>query len=281
MITAIIIMFGIFTAIGAFISATHEIYDRSKTGLKRITKPGVWFIFCAAILVVLPAFQNYLSEEQQKIDQDKRDENLKLKYDNSILSMKKEFDRSNSSSAKLITETLGKYGYKVDSLNEVLINIRDSAKTRVIETEPPVFGICNQPCKGVELVDTSNGSYKFRISFQSEDAGSSYFKLNISTVIEDTAGSIYQVEKYNSSLIPFNLRMSKDAVISTNKTLITKIRIAKIYFWVKGSYKRIDGNGNYPINEVYIYALKEKFTQIASKPSLKQRIVDLVSKNER
>jgi len=95
LISIIIIAFGIFSAIGAFIAAASKIYDPSKKGLNKLTYPGAFFILCAVVLVLLPAFQNWLTENAQKKDQDNRDRKLKTEYDNSLKSMKSEFDKSN------------------------------------------------------------------------------------------------------------------------------------------------------------------------------------------
>src|ERR1035437_5750907 len=185
MFTIIIFLIALLSGIGSFVSSTGKTVIRHIDGSRTLTKDGYIFLTCTIVLVLLPPIQNYLQEKhndkvekEQKVQQDQRDSSLKARYDSTIYVMKDKFDTSNQKSTSIISETLGKYGYKLDSANKTLIRVmRDSSKTKIIVADDPVLSMPNEPpdVKGINIIREEKEKTHYSICFKSYDAGSSRF----------------------------------------------------------------------------------------------------------
>jgi hypothetical protein len=275
--TIIILAIGILTAIGAYISATSKMYDPYGRGISKITPSGFGFIICAIILITLPVAQNKITDATQRKEQDIRDSKLKVKYDSSLLVMQRKLDSSNKASTILVTETLGKYGFKLDSTNKLLIDIKDSAKMRIIETESPVLTL--QPSdlgNGMEMTPTGLNSYKIAFPLTSFQAGSSFFKIKSDIIIEDVFGNLHHQQlPTDKQTIPYRQQIPKDQGYKIYYNIITDIDFKMLYIWTRGEYKKIDGSTKYIINSVFFYNPQSRTSGIV-RGDTEKRVVEFV-----
>ncbi len=264
----------IITAIAQLISTSYDLKDPLKRGISKITIAGWIFYICTGILMFMPAIQKALQdsiENDREIErtnaQDIRDKKLRNSYDSSLVEMKNKFD----STTIIISETLGKYGYKLDSSNMVLVSIRDSAKTRIITPADPILVLDMSQGQDQGIVfegKVSDSIYNFRINILSESAGSAYIDIFYDFVVKDSLIFLYSPRLRNRYL-ELNSRIAKDYVISTPMSLSYKGNIDVLFIWVHGTYKRLDGTGLFPINDVYGYYFQNKVLRIITGESRK------------
>ncbi len=271
MVVIIVLIISIITALAQIASSLSQIWkdDPLIPGNKKITTAGIWFYVFTVILVVLPAIQNAIQndmdenkEAENKIAQDKRDKNLRKDYDSALIEMKKKFDTTNI----IISETLGKYGYKLDSSNKVLVSLKDSAKTKVILSDDPVLRLsyAEEGMPGIALARIiEDGEYEFRLSIISSDAGSSYFDVSY-TLIGSDSSVMYFTPNVTDNLLASTDRLGKNIIISKSVLFKPTYKLHTLFVWLKGSYKRLDGTGNFPIDEVYGFYLNKNIVRIIS-----------------
>jgi hypothetical protein len=102
--------------------------------------------------------ENESNLKNAKLDQDRRDSLIITQYNLSLLEMKEKYDSSNTSTVSIITETLGKYGYKLDMANKRL-SVAD-----------PILQVCGE--NGMEIVEKANKMKALKLRLCSKDAGS-------------------------------------------------------------------------------------------------------------
>lgn len=280
MIIAIIILIGIFAIVSAFIASTNKMYDGAKKGLKRITLSGWVFISCGFILVALPVIQKFIEDDKHKDEQETHDQKLKKEYNSSVLIMKKEFDKSNEASITKISTALGKYGFALDSTTLLLRKLRDSIKIAVTHGNDPVLGIADN---GVRLDEVmTDNKYKFRIIVQSKDGGSAFFRIKWSFIIGDTLGMAYYSENSGQeSPMEYSERIPQNNVIDAPVICYGNGNgLKSIFIWIRGSYKRVDGSGNFKIDDLYAYYLGNK-RLVQMKGETRKRMIGLINKNEK
>ncbi|HEX7845702.1 MAG TPA: hypothetical protein VF476_07840 [Chitinophagaceae bacterium] len=285
--TAVILLFGMLSAIGAFISATHKMVDSSKKGIKKITGSGWIFILCAGFLIVLPVIQKSLSDRAQQNDQnkrdasrmddqDKRDSIMRDNYNASILAMKKEYDKSSKTSTATITEVLAKYGYKFDSVNMALVKLKELGNQSL---ENPVLVIPTSPNPGINVLGKrpSDNYDSIEIRIQSKDAGSSYFDIRYGVVADD-GKELFYAEKASSKVLHYNSKIWRDAYTLSWIFVNNIERATRMYVWARGNYKRLDGTGIFYMDEVICYDVKTKFVSTLKEGDESKRVKDVVNK---
>lgn len=217
-------------------------------------------MIAVAALIILPAvlFNQQKNDEVKKdkltkIEQDKRDSIQRRNYDSSLLIMKLKFDSSNFKTNSIISENLGKYGYKFDSANNRIVKmIKDSSKTKIIVGDDPVVNIeSDGNIKGIEIKSIRNKEYYLAISLKSNDAGSSSFEIKYSFVCEDTMGYLFY--HYNSIPIGYSSAIGKDQYMESFSSIYPVSRPHFIYIWARGKYKNIDKTKSYFLAQVYYY----------------------------
>lgn len=246
-----------FVALSSILSAISKIINREKKGLKKVTGIG-WIFFTLNLVIVflsaLQYWQNEIDIKQKEEDSSKkqlvRDSLLRNQYDSSLYVMKEKYDTSNRRIVTTIANVLGTYGYRLDSSNQRLERlIKDSAKTRVILSDDPVFIICAQ--SGISLTDFKNGRDYYEISFCSEDAGSSQFDINCPIIISDSLNNYFYI-----GTLDF---LTKDTKIPKGLTYKGYFNFpytnpySFLYILVKGTYKNIEGTKHYQVNNLYYY----------------------------
>jgi hypothetical protein len=282
MVFTLILTFSIITGFTQILSSLSDLKypDPNKRGIGKITKAGWLFYVCAVILSVLPGIQKLaqddVDEGQRKenaIAQDKRDSILRAGYDSSLVEMKRKFDTTTS----IVSETLGKYGFKLDSTNKLLIDIKkDSSRAQ----ESPVFGLMAD--EGIVIVDSGQSFYKLKITFRSQDAGSAYFSVKSSFVVMDKFGFFhYSPNPGGVPLIAFETRIPKNSVTYSFTTIDTPSNDISLFLWIRGTYKRIDGSGNYPIDKVYEFDFSGVRKVGWLRGPIKDKIIAFIRQNEK
>ena len=249
------IIIAFLVAISALLSSIWEIIDREKKGLKYITKRG-WIIIglnaSVIIFSVLQYNQNEIDvkqkEDEAKTEQTQRDSILRNRYDSSLYVMKQKYDSSHANIIRTLASALGQYGYKLDSSNQKLEKlIKDSAKTKVILPNDPVLTLCSN---GIRLIDTTDNKHHYGISFCSNDAGCTDFKIKIYVVLFDTINNYSYAGLYD---FPSDSQIPKDIKYELYFDITDNLIYTKLYFLVKGTYKNIERTKTYPTNIMYYY----------------------------
>lgn len=277
MISLIIFIAALISAIVAFISATDKIYDNRHKGLSGITKRGWLYVVFSAILVALPPLQNYIQDIQTTADQNIRDSAMRASYDSSILKMKHNYDSSNKVTVEVLADILGKYGYTLDSTNKRLVKlIKDSAKTKVFMPDNPVVYISS--FKFLGHVEDYN---KYEIIIQSADAGSCDYKIKLSVVTTDTATShmfyLHSLKPISTESMFKEQSMNFEFKIHQNNDPIVAI-------WFRGTYKNVDKSKTFSVNNVYYNNMDEILlpNQVGSvNGETRDRIIKFIKANEK
>src|ERR1035437_4288503 len=285
--TGILIIIGIalIIAISSFISSTGKLLDRRKKGLKIITKRGWSLITLNFGVIILSVAQYYLNENelnQKDIEasnkQAIRDSILKSNYDSSLYVLKNKFDTSNINIVSTISQTLGKYGYLLDSAQKRLVKIiKDSSKTKIITQEDPILSICS--FEGIKLIKIENGIYYFNLLFCSEGAGCTGFNVNASIVLSDSIPSISFLYLKDNLVLTDELQIPKDAAYLMHFNLSEKLKFNLLYVYVNGTYTNIERTKTYKIDAAYYYnKIFKTYGMVAGET--RKNIIDYIEKNK-
>jgi len=243
------------TGVVTIISSMGSIVEE---GTQKFTKRGKVMIFFIGILVFLPLIQNWLQQRAEgikddnaKLERRERDSTLQARYDSSLIVMKSKFDTSNIKYVSVVSETLGKYGYKLDSATKSLKKVfGDSAKVKTKEAVDPVLAVGDsRGLKGIDFKGSDDNYYHYEITIVSQDAGSSHFLLKCSAVILDslTDGFIY-LSKH--SLIENEATLSIEGARTSYFRVEKKYKFNFFAVWIRGTYKNVDGTKTYFIDQV-------------------------------
>jgi hypothetical protein len=267
MSTTLLLLFAIASAVIAYIPAKPIIIDPAKQGIKQIKSGGWVFLIAIAALVVLPLIQDYFQkrneetkDKQVKEDEKAHDRMLKKSYDSSLQIMKDKSDVSNQKTTGIISETLGKYGYQLDSVKRELRVIRDSSKTKIFMGDDPILLLDNSDgSMGIELKGVSQDTTFFKMCFVSDGAPSSFFDIKASVVaaiwFENTPPNLIYCFKYEP--LSYQTKLPKDKGIITS-FYIYRIPFNYIYIWIRGKYKNTDESKTFSIDQVYFYNMNGK-----------------------
>jgi len=106
-----------------------DFVDGRRKGFKKVTTRG-WVLILLGIMVIVTSFgqqtiDNKISNRDnisRSKENNKKDSILRAKYDSSLLTIQNKFDTSNQKTISIVSETLGKYGFRFDSVNKELMN---------------------------------------------------------------------------------------------------------------------------------------------------------------
>lgn len=259
-----IVGIAILVASTAFISSSGKIIDRRRKGLRCVTNKG-WITIVlnigVIILSILQVLQNEReiknNEKESNLKQIHRDSLLKAQYDLSLNEMKNKFDTSNEITVSTVSETLGKYGYLLDSSNKTLIKIiKDSSKTKVIIPEDPVLQLCAP--EGITVTDHKNGKYYYKLSFCLFDGSCSNIKLTSTVLTTDSMPSTRFTYSGKYDCFSENLILAKGSTCATFISISDEIPYGLIYFIIQGSYDNLDNAKSFDVNTIYYFNPKTK-----------------------
>lgn len=279
----IIIGIALFVAFSSFVSSTGKLIDKRWKGLKIVTPRG-WFIialnFGVIILSVLQYSFNEKELKQKEIEasnkQTKRDSILKSNYDSSLYVLKSKFDTTNLNTVSIVSQTLGEYGYLLDSTQKRLVKIiKDSSKTKIISAEEPVLSICS--FEGIKLARIENDAYYFDLLFCSNGAASTGYNIKAFIVIADSLNNFLYF-KDNLSLSD-ELQILKDAAFVQHFNFSNKINFNFLYIYVKGTYKNIDRTKTYNLDAAYYYNKIGKTSGMVMGKT-REKIINYITENK-
>jgi len=271
----IIFISGICVAITQIIISTSDLIDpdQSKKWPSNIKLKGWIFYGLTIVLGVSPAIQYGIQE------------NAHTKKESANAIAQEERDNRLTS---IVTETLGKYGYKLDSTNNVLINIQDSvaAIKPVImapEPDPPIFTIStDKNLPGIVIVDTSQDKYDINFTFVSLGEGCTNFQVENDFVVEDSNGNL----TYIRFQTPFKL-LDKNVTISNNGyhlgsglNIFKPLDIQMLYVWIRGTFTRLNGSGSFRIDKLFLLKRKDNTIGYYDRERPKrQEVIDFIKQN--
>lgn len=259
----IIVIIALFVAISSFIASTGKVIDKRRKRLKFVTNRG-WIIIGLNIGVIILSVLQYnfnerdlkKKDEEAQAKQEKRDSTLKASYDSSLFVLKRKFDTSNIITVSTVSQTLGKYGYMLDSSNKVLSKlIKDSSKVKVISGNDPVFQICSPD--GIRVDSSKNGKQYFEVNFCSIDASSTAFNINCTVVLSDLFGNLRYLNTF--SPITSSIQIATGYAQTAYFELNNSEKYDALYIFVNGTYKNLDKTKQFNINTIYSYNLKTAF----------------------
>jgi hypothetical protein len=256
----IVFFLGACSAVGSTIGAKDTIFDFSKRGIGVIRNSGWFFLPCTIAPVFLVLAQTLMQnatdakkEHLQKIQEDIRDSTLRASYEASVLRMKKEYDTSNRKTLDDIAEILGKYGYRLDSVNRKLVKlIADSANMKVVLPEDPVLCVAdNNTAKGISYLKDDGPYSHYALNISSLDAGSCCFDIKASVVVLNDVTLNYDYIPVNFSFPETNTTIPKNSSTGYTFKITNKLKYHYLYLWIRGVYKNVSGTKTYNFNEVY------------------------------
>ncbi len=261
-----------------FFNLTGKLKNEDVKGIKGITTWGWMHFVLSLAFVILPIVaKRYQDIEDKrkvieiKVDQNKRDSSLKATYDSSY-----------HKTAFILSETLGKYGFKLDSVNKILTRlIKDSSKTKVIETEDPVLTMNTQgENTGIEFIRYEDGLYHYRITLISADKGSSNFDIRASLIVLDSLKGLTYLKR-----IPFiekNERLPKNGKIQFSFGITYDYTYNYLFLYIRGNYKNLDASKSFPMDIIFRYNKLGKSTAIATGNTRAEiiRIVEMAEKTK-
>lgn len=272
----LVALIAICSALAGVVPSTGRITDNRKKFPKNINPRGWFTFFCLSIVVTATITQLIVSKEKEKhaqIEQVKKDSINKVVYNQALTDMKMKYDTSNLKTITTITETLGKYGYKLDSSSNRLVKIlRDSTRSKVVESVSPTLSLCpgDDPIK-YEKVDYE--TIKVVVKLCSIGSGSTNFKVNYDFIFETTSGK-FHVSTFNDFL-PKDLRLPYLVGEYKAFTFRTDEDVENIYVRLYGSYTNLEKNRIYKANDMYVYNVSSKVVSLPTKDN-RAKVADLI-----
>lgn len=271
----LIIFLSILLSISTFIS-TQGLIDNRYKWFRKIQPRGWKLILINFLILLFLVVQFFWNEHKSclkdvkfKEQQELRDKNLKKGYDSSLLVMKDKFDISNIEVITTISEVLGKYGYKLDSTNNLVRILNNSSKT----SNDPILH-----CNSIKFLSKRGENSYYEFSVASRDAGSTGFDIKFYIIGQDKSNKYWFIG--SESFMGKENKMFKDS----EEPLIVAIRndsiYSVIYFRLIGTYMNADKTKIYPINEVCSYRIDDKCFSLEPK-YMREYIINFIKKYDR
>lgn len=265
-------MLGTIISIFLIILATFSVIISSLGGLRKsgayqgwksFTERGKLLIRINIAFALLTIVHLWYSQDQAKrkeVEAEKKEtakeKELKKRYDSSLLVMKLKFDTSSIKTTRVITETLAKYGFSLDSANRKLMKIvRDSSKNRVILPDMPIVNICEN---GIKLLNAANDQISFSIEVCSDDAGSTGFELKAHAATLDSTGKFKYIKEFNT--IPHDYKITKAGSSKMFLSIPAQSDYMYMYIYLLGTYESLDGKTQ-NLNSLIRYNFSNKLTK--------------------
>jgi len=103
---------------------------------------------------------------------------------------------------------------------------------------------------GIKVLEKlPNGYYKIAMTLMSREAASAYFNIKYDFLVQGL-DSVYRIMPTPNTILENESVLSKDeSVTATHIVMAPNIQI--LYLWIRGSYKRRDGSGDFKIDDLY------------------------------
>jgi|GEM_PF-6071053 hypothetical protein len=183
------------------------------------------------------------SNEINKINNEQTDRYTK-KVNEVYLGLKAE----NLKSTAQIANILGKYGYKVDTLKQELVKLKDSIRKSKVEVEP------NLAISSFSNDGIVNGKRHYTISLVHLDAQAINFDISKGVVLFDSIG--YRFLMQDDFLVQTDM-ISPGFITSNGFNVPLNINPIYIYVLIKGTYANIhNAKPPHSIDRIYMLDIK-------------------------
>ena len=192
-------------------------------------------------LSILIGFLTYFQFDLNESQQATKERALKSSFDSSLTTMSKQSEINNRqtiiSITKTQTETLGKYGFMLDSTSNRLVKVvRDSSKTKVVMDVFPALTPCVED--GLSIDSTGVNESYYRIKMCSYEASSAHFDIDAYVTIKDSVSQYRFLLKFpllDTGNIP------NGAFVKKGFGLPTDFHYTDMYFYIVGTYGNLEG----------------------------------------
>ncbi|XWW47896.1 hypothetical protein JYG30_10835 [Fibrella sp. USSR17] len=238
------------TALIALLPFLGDVTKMTSKGNKEFTKIGSLVVAITVVGITAIVLQKRFND----IENEKKEKRNKASFDSTLLAVTKQ-------NTSIITNNLGKYGYRFDSVQNLLVKIQNHP-TVISETTnntslagaDPLLSLCNGD--GVSLSEQRGNVYKFYVKFCSRGASSAIIKLPCHYVLEDSLGTLSY--RFEADILAEGSTIANEEWARTGVTFNLKnpnAGIKYLYMYVKGSYSSIDKAKVFPIDLLYCFDL--------------------------
>jgi len=237
---AALITLAILGAVLSLLSSWDAIHKKQK-----MTPRGKLVVALNIFIIVVAAAQYFFTQKEietkENIAHARFDSSL-----NQVLSVNHQYYLEQTAA---ITEALGKYGYRWDSVSRELIKIvGDSSKVKVIMPESPVLRVC---ADGLRLQEKREFQYTFELRLCSYQASCTNIRIKTPSIIRDSLGHVFG-DSISVTKLPADLVIPKDdgvvRVFSVRNPY--HVRFENINILIEGTYMNQDKNKVFTINEL-------------------------------
>jgi hypothetical protein len=276
LITVTLFLLVIFSA---FIATKGTVTDDRYNGCKRFTKYGRTFMAVNVIMLFILISQHYhnkyiakINDQEYQIKQDTRDSIVKVRYDSSLMVMKSEFDASNIRTIATVADMLGKYGYKLDSVNRRLVKVlKEAPRTNVMFSNDPVL-----VCSAFTLYEQTRGISVYEVDLCSYYAGSAEFDIQGNFA---AANSLHHnIYLGGKNILDLEDRIPKDSINSFYIGINNDSLFSYVFIRLSGSYKNMEGSKTFHIDDVIVYDINAK-TFFTAARSIREEIIAFMENN--
>jgi hypothetical protein len=196
---------------------------------------------------------------------------MKINYDSSVSFNKRNFDTSNNRTVLIVSQTLGKYGFQLDTTNRIL------KKMSVGET-PIVELSALQNIKPISFLKNENHLNYFDYTISSSEESSSFFNLSMSMVIVDSTFG----RKYAGKITPliYSLKITKGGYFTSQFFVSDFLRFDSLYIWFRGTCKGVDEVKKGTSDLLYLYERNVNKTTTIISEAIKEEIEAIIKKSE-
>jgi hypothetical protein len=271
-------LIAIFTIVIGFLPTEGKLRDRRKNGLLRQLSKSGWAYFVFAALAIIAAVgQIWVQNASEAAASKKNQRNQQLRDSINNMTFQKFILQRDS----IIADNLGKYGYRLDSVTGMLVSLRDSVKTTIVEPDKPVFqiapgGMPGQP--GIKFTGIDKKfppRYKYDLRFMSCDASSCCYNLKMDVII--ASNGLHLIKMGSLHPIDPTLILSKNELHTSHLVIPSLLKYDTIFLWIRGTYKGVDRREMYRMNTVYYCCKKDNSYGDVMGP-WRKRIIDFVKR---
>ena len=138
----------------------------------------------------------------------------------------------------------------VAQFDELKRSIVDSMKN-IYQSPSPILTLGKGDVRtGIKISEKlPNGFYKIALTFYSKEAASAFFDIKYDFLVQGL-DSVYRIMHTPNIILKNEMVLGKDEYVTANHIVMAS-DILILYLWIRGSYKRRDGSGDFKIDNLY------------------------------
>lgn len=254
-----VIIIALLTGYSTFLTTKGALTDnRNKNLWKRLTNRGKTVVFVLLTILIVLIFQELnnrsksgFAENKLKIERSQRDSTI-------TNGIKKGVDSSSKKLFADISNAFLKQELKLDTLNQEVTRIRDSAKivNNFIKRGEPVIMIESD---GIKFLRQNGEEREYSMILRVFGAAAANFNV-LCYFVTPVKEGIVRVNK--QEIFPKTLQISENGKWSRTFETYTEPHPSELYFYIIGTYTNLDGTRKYNINSLYIFDMKDNVTGV-------------------